>query len=508
MMKTIRKLHKWTSLILGGFLVLFALSGIVMNHRQFFSGVNVPRGILPPDYQYRNWNLAAIKGNVPLNDTTFLVYGNIGVYSVDTAFGKFSDFNSGFGNGIDRRKVFSLLNTPQGNLYAGTLFGLFRFDVEQAKWLKVDLPEPAPRVVSVQWDGKRVLALTRSHLYSLAPFEAENPAVTEVVVPPAADDDGKAGLFRTLWEIHSGELWGLAGKLLVDFIGLVLIFLVLSGYYYVFFPAMARRSSHVTRKRLGRFNKFLVRWHNHLGVWTLVFLLITSLTGMFLRPPLLIPVAGKRIAAVPGSHLAGNNRWFDKFRDFVVQPDGHILLSTSDGFYSFNPQTDTVSAPFEVQPEVSVMGITALKSLPDSGFLVASFSGLYRWYPAQSLVVDHITGLPAGRARRGNPFGAVAVSGVIMKNGIPQAFVDYDAGWIPLKLDFPVPLMPEDVSRLPFSLWNFALEVHTGRIFSFLIGGFYILYVPLMGLSSIFILVTGFWLWLKIRLRKRQKNSK
>ena len=45
--KTWRKYHKWIGIIITFFLVMFCLSGIVLNHRQLFSDINVSRGILP-----------------------------------------------------------------------------------------------------------------------------------------------------------------------------------------------------------------------------------------------------------------------------------------------------------------------------------------------------------------------------------------------------------------------------------------------------------------------------
>jgi len=140
-MKTLRKYHKWPSLIIGFFLLLFATSGIVMNHRDWFSNINFPRQLLPPDYQYKDWNLAAVKGNVALDDSSFLMYGNIGIYLTDKQFSNFTVFNNGLGKGMDKRKVFSILHSEAGGLYAGTLFGLFRYNQESKEWESFTLPE-------------------------------------------------------------------------------------------------------------------------------------------------------------------------------------------------------------------------------------------------------------------------------------------------------------------------------------------------------------------------------
>jgi uncharacterized iron-regulated membrane protein len=61
------------------------------------------------------------------------------------------------------------------------------------------------------------------------------------------------------------------------------------------------------------------------------------------------------------------------------------------------------------------------------------------------------------------------------------------------------------------SLWNVALELHTGRVFEHLIGPFYILIVPLAGICILLVLISGFLLWWKVYRKKKildeAKNS-
>lgn len=508
-MKTLRKYHKWPSLFIGFFLLLFALSGIVMNHRDWFSSLNFNRQLLPPVYHYNNWNLAAVKGSIELNDSSLLVYGNIGIYQTDKKFTQYTDFNTGLGKGMDDRKVFSMLHSISGEIYAGTLFGLRRYDPSLKSWKEISLPERAPRVVKVAQSRDTIYILTRSHLYAFMDEENGEKNITEVIIPKAANDDGKAGLFKTLWIVHSGELLGLPGKIIVDLVGLIVIFITLSGFYYTLVPSLAKRSGKKLKKKLKRVNRFSINWHNQLGVYALIFLLITTLTGMFLRPPLLIPIAYSRVNPIPGSILDNINPWHDKLRDMLVDTiSENIILSTSEGFYKFKTGKSTKSEALPVQPEVSVMGITAFEHLGGNEFLVGSFSGLYRWNLADETVKDYITGAPAQIISRGNPFGAVAVSGIIMDGEKPAAMVDYDAGWIPLNRSRLKPQMPEHINKLPISLWNLALEVHTGRIFSVILGDFYILYVPLMGLTTLLVLLTGIWLWLRMRSRSKKLKAK
>ncbi|HDP55264.1 MAG TPA: hypothetical protein ENN24_06255 [Bacteroidetes bacterium] len=75
--KFLKKYHKWLGVTLAIFFMLFALSGIVMNHRGFFSKIDIKRSWLPKEYRYTNWNNAAIRGAKQCKTDSVLVYGNI-----------------------------------------------------------------------------------------------------------------------------------------------------------------------------------------------------------------------------------------------------------------------------------------------------------------------------------------------------------------------------------------------------------------------------------------------
>lgn len=67
--------------------------------------------------------------------------------------------------------------------------------------------------------------------------------------------------------------------------------------------------------------------------------------------------------------------------------------------------------------------------------------------------------------------------------------------------------MPEQlVSESRISLWSLCLELHTGRIFEFVTGGFYILIVPLAGLAGIIVVFSGYILWRR-KYRKQGYNN-
>ena len=111
-------------------------------------------------------------------------------------------------------------------------------------------------------------------------------------------------------------------------------------------------------------------------------------------------------------------------------------------------------------------------------------------------------------SQNGSPFGAISVSGFIGMSDGNQIVFDYGRGAIRSGKSGVFPQMPvEVIKKSPISLWNTSQEIHTGRILEFLLGPFYILIVPLTGLASVLILVTGFFAWW-IPYRRKTKNKK
>lgn len=504
-MKWFRKYHKWFSLFATLFILFFSVSGIVLNHRGLLSGADVNRKLLPPVYRYNNWNLAAVKGAERAGGDSILVYGNIGVWLTDSTFGRFRDLNAGFPDGIDNRKINSLSWSPVSGLFAGTLFGLYRFD--NGRWEKYSLPVESPRVVKVLALGDSLLVMTRSNLYFSTRI-SNFKSFSEIRVPKGENDDGRAGLFKTLWVIHSGEIYGLAGKLIVDAVGVVFIILCVTGLVYFFVPYRLKRiRDGVRRKRLQAFNRSNLKWHNVLGSWMIVILLLNTATGMFLRPPLLIPVANARVAKLKWTELDTPNPWFDRLRDVVYDESlGRFLVATSEGIYYSDDRFGSDLRIFPAQPPVSVMGINVFEQTGPGSYLVGSFSGIFAWEPATGRITDRITGLEYHDAGGfGPPFGSVTVAGHIRCSDNSSLIFDYAHGILPLEGRNPFPPVPQEiVEKSPLSLWNTALEIHTGRIFEPILGPLYILVVPLIGLATLFILVSGFFAWWIPKRRKKK----
>jgi hypothetical protein len=505
--KRLKRYHKWPGLILSFLLIYYAFSGILMNHRELISKVNINRNSLPEDYTYKNWNLAALKGNEIISNDSILVYGNIGIWLTDSTFQNFTDFNSGFPKGIDNRKIFDIYLTKKKNLYAATLFGLYNYNFESNSWQKIHLKTDIDRFVSIISKGDSIIAMNRSYIFK-GIDQGINTQFVKIELKAPINYENKISLFETMWQIHSGEIFGLPGKLFVDFMGLLVIMLSVTGIIYFFFPRIIKRRKRKEKaiEKLSSTNKLSLKWHNKIGAWFIVFIVILTISGMFLRPPLLLTIARADIPALKFTHLNQANPWYDDLRDILYDKEtDKYILAGYNGLYELDKLT-SVPKFYNSQPPVSVMGINVFEKFDSNTYLIGSFSGLFLWNTESSLVFDFISGKPHQSTAMGRPFGSYAISGII-KNKEQSYIVDYSKGIFTNSSKSNFPEMPIDVlDNSPMSLWSLCLEIHTGRIFHFALSNFYILIVPLSGIASLIVIISGYLLYRRRKKTKRQSQ--
>lgn len=487
-----RKTHRALGLIIALALVAFAISGILLNHRSLLSHWDLAQEIMPTGFQYRHWNNGALRGAIQLNDHENLIYGATGIWKTDSNFTQFTDFNTGFLNGADNRKIFDLEKVNE-HLYAATQSGLYVYDKGWKQLNKLG----THRFVGATSIGNQVFALDRSHLF-IGQANGLQTDFKKVQLPRASNKNGKVSLFETIWQIHSGEIAGMAGRLFVDFLGIITLVLSATGITYFFAPRWIKKRGIRVSKRFKRMTAWSIRNHRKLGGSTFAVLMFLYLTGAFLRPPLLIPIAGIQVAPIPFSNLDQPNPWHDKLRDITYNPaNGELMLATKIGLFRIDSKNFRIS-PCQHQPPISVMGINVLQPTGSGGaYMVGSFSGLYIWHPNKTEVFNLITRRNEMSGRRGPPIGSTKITGYLTGPQNRPYFVEYGAGALPLHHHTAFPKMPIFKGRI--SLWNAALEVHTARILSPLIGPFYILVIPLVAILSAIVCWSGH------RIRGRKK---
>lgn len=506
MYRFLRKYHKWSGIILTLFLILFSVSGIILNHRQTFAKISIDRKHLHKAYRYNKWNIASVKEMYKLSPDSVFAYGNIGIWLTDSTLSQFEDFNAGFPEGVDYRKAFKILRYDN-QLYAGMLYGFYRYDSNAREWKMIELPIREKNVVDMAVDDGEMLVMTRSHMLKTK----DGKHFEEIKLPPPEGFDNKVGLFKTLWVIHSGEIYGRIGILVVDLIAIITIFLSVTGIIlYISKENIKRHKSNpVAKKKNLKQYRWNIKWHNKIGWTTAILLIITTTTGIFLRPPLLAAIFKTNVAKIPYTELDTPNPWYDILRRIIYLPENDIhVISTYDAFY-YSPDEFKTMIKFEEQPPASVMGVTVLEDLGKDKLLIGSFEGLFEWNFQTGHVFDAIKKVDYVKPEKaGPPVGDYKVSGYGFNTDGDKILFDYEFGALGVDKKVHFPEMPENILKeSPMSLWGLSLEIHTGRIYTPILGIFYVLVVPLVGLFAIFCIVAGFVIWYRY-YRKTGRKTK
>lgn len=533
---TWKKYHRWFGLVLSVFMLVFCVSGIILNHREAFSGCEVSRKWLPASYHIKNFNNGVVKGTVVKNSAahslssencdSVLAYGCAGVFLTDSRLSTWQDFNAGLPESIDERNVRHVVKAKDGSLWCAALRDVYRYDENSHRWKKVELPGNEERIMDVALakDSMTVVALTRSRVFTIVPFvqygeivkigksSSETYRVESKIIPAPKKYEPKTTLFKLVWHLHSGEFFGLPGKLVVDAIALVLIVLSITGILLFILPYGIRRAKKLAAKarmkRLGKQFAWNMKWHNKIGYVTIVLTLWIAITGMCLRPPLMVPLVLSKLPQAVGED---GNVWQDKLRAIrwdAVQ--GDWLVSTSEGFLRVDEDFSQAPKmlPDDECPKLSPMGVTVWESDGKGAWIVGSFRGIYRWNPVNhslNQILDYFTGKPSEETSM-IPISDNLVCGYSedFLGGKPLVF-DFAKGVedakgqaVALCNDEPKTSRNEEsmsdliCETAPMSLWNVALELHVGRCYSPFLGPLSDLFVFLSGLLITLVLLSGY----------------
>lgn len=480
--------HKWSSLCVALFLCLFCVSGIVLNHRDATAFVEVPGQLLPPFYRNHSYNNGLLRGSLQIGPDSVLLYGNAGVWLVDSAGSYRSSFNNGLPESRHFRNVRAILKMKEGTLFLLTTTGLYRHI--PGCWKSVDLPSEAGPFSDMISRGDSIVIMTRSELYV-----ARKPWVSfsRIVLPAPKGTALSVSAFQKVWKFHSGELFGLPGIIFADCIAMIIIFLCLTGIMLWLFPKALRRhrNSKAKQKDLIVLMRKTFRLHKKTGLITALFTISACFTGWLLRPPALIALAKLETERT----VSCSNPWQGRLR--MIRFDGtsgRWLISTSDGFFETASLTSSPER-IKLQPPVSIMGLNLWQTTEDGHWLCGSFSGLFDWDISAGKITDCVTGKPAV-LKPGPPFGKTAVAGIVNLPNRNPVIVDYSKGCSLVQ--------PVELEALPMPLWNFALETHTGRIFFGKSATFF--YVFIFGGLAIWSLVSGLMLAISHRSSKTKLN--
>ena len=537
---TWKKYHRWFGLELSVFMLVFCVSGIILNHRQLFAGCEVSRSLMPSAYHIKNFNNGIIKGSIKINhrisktpSDSILAYGYGGVWLTDAEMKSWKDFNKGLPKNVDGRNIRNIVQTKNGEIWCAAMMDVYRFDGKE--WKKFPLADNEERIadITLTKDSTSIIAMTRSAVYEISGKKtdaanekrdaiSEKTNVTRKIIGQPEGFVPEVTLFKTVWNLHSGAFFGLAGRLVVDAIAIILIILSLTGIVLFILPYRIRKQKRLLTnelqkdklkenkldsaeikermKVLGKRMVWNAKWHNKIGYTTIILTLWLSITGMCLRPPLMIPLAMNKTT----EKVKDGNVWHDKLRAIRWDAaEGNWLVSTSEGFLRVDEhfQHKPILLNKEKAPKISPMGVNVFESDGKGGWLIGSFSGMFRWNPEKNLIVDYFTG-KANQGKSMIPISSSLVSGYSKDFfGGKEVIFDYSKG---ASLD-ETASTPELLSATPMSLWNVALELHVGRCYSPFLGPLSDLFVFISGLLISLVLLSGYII---LHRRKKKKSPK
>lgn len=497
-------LHKWTSITISVILIWMSISGILLNHPELIENISVPQWMLPNEYDLVNWNRSSIiqAESSQFNNKNIYFCGNEGVFaSLDGGY-TFTNLSlNGYPNStyLKRTKSIALVESSDNPyLYAGTYDGLYVLN-NTSSWKKLNLPENDSKIVKLVKFGDSLLVASDSHIY-VTDIHGQSFAKLPL---ERIDNNPKMTMIEFFFQLHSGELWGLPGKILFDIGAIILIFLSLSGLYIWLSPKY-RHFKHRKNLKVGASHiGWFYRNHLKIGIWSFVILLVFAVTGLFMRPPFIAALLGSDIAYKYLPIPKPTNYWQHRIRNVAFdQSTNKIIIDTRDGYWVSD---SGLYGKFsnEIPPvPIFAMGATVLNNDKDGKLLIGSFAGLFR-VESSGYYAENVIDKDQPMVSSVRP-GASLITGYFTDSDGEEFITTHFNGLQNVNN----PYYKTNKYKMPdflldnysMSLWNYLFEIHNGRIFQALIGDYYILFVPLLALIFIIVIVTGVFDWIYLKL--------
>jgi len=511
--KLSKKVHLYSALFLSLFILWMAASGILLNHSGLISSISLPINIMPSSYEFKNWNRYAFRDAVffdnpyiedmsynnttksektKITDSSFtdskllFICGKQGVWQSCDKGASFQSVNQGFPESAWLKDTLCLLSEKQQNyLYAGTRQGLWVYDLAAAQWREIKELD-GNNIVSLVQKKTKIYAFTPSHCFVKDISKGE--IFQKIVLKSDENQPGTMFMIRFFLSLHDGSVLGLPGKLLVDSMAVTMIFFTLSGFYLWIVSKNIKRFK--GKKRIFELFSFCRRYHLKFGIWCSVFLIIIIFTGTIIKPPFrqfVHKTIGRQIT-IPVGQI--NNPFKNRIIKAVFMPkENKILLSTKEGFYTAPASLDMTFTKIKIPVKVSGMGVSVLKVLSDSLLLIGSFKGCFLVDFENKSVKKQIS-----TAR-------TMVSGVLIQDDKLLGMVGYKKGFQTMDRVLPFSLnMPEKLVRqADIPLWYGLFELHNARIFKPLFKQNTWLIIPVGGILSLIIILSGCYDWYYIK---------
>ena len=505
MKKRIYKISRWIHKYFGLLILLFmgwmSLSGVLLNHPDLIQNISVHRSLVPKQYQPENWNRSSLKG-IEYMDDSLLIYGRQGVFlshdngKTCTPFMK-GEFPT---SALGKRSNHLYYSQKEKILLCATNQGCYTYDFNQHKWNKLSLPKGDESIVKILNTGNHYLLVSKSDVYQSSgnkdKLQFEKLSLQKKIYST------NISLIQVFFQFHDGSIWGLPGRLLWDLAGLVLFFLCISAFYIWYYPKKWKRRYKKKGRRASHSEKnarnFFFKYHKKLGWYFAILLIVITFTGMFLTPILMMTLVNGNVNSKYYPAIKNENPWNHKIRNALYDSQkNQLVLDCSDGVWTGSYDSKEEFEKIKLPVRIFGMGTTVFREEKPGSWLVGSFGGLHR-IDKESDSSEKIL-----QSKKDNNSGRPAstfVTGYQMLPDGKQYILGHYKGICNEKGEKQTDVlpMPDHIiknSKLP--LWNYMFELHNARIFRGLLGGFYMLIIPLGGLLCLLILLAGildYWL--------------
>ena len=175
---------------------MFAISGIILNHRALFSGMDVSRKYLPDYLSVKNWNQSSIKTTLDIGGDSLLMYGTSGIWLTNQRHTFIERFETVMKKGVDNRNVAKIVKTKNDDVFAVTTFDLYQLDKKNNAWNNITrLIDSHERLSDAAVSGDTLVVLSRSELF-ISTYPYKNFSKSEISAPE--NYTNTVSLFRTI----------------------------------------------------------------------------------------------------------------------------------------------------------------------------------------------------------------------------------------------------------------------------------------------------------------------
>jgi hypothetical protein len=502
--------HKFIGLLLIIFLIEMSISGILLNHKDLISPIDMPHFLVPSNYEIKNFNRASIIDLIETENSIFIA-GKKGIFKAQKKeVLEFKPLFNGLSNYTIKRKSYDL-EIFKDDIYAATENGLYKIHKNSNTWKRIEIGDNSPIKKIIKKDENNLFIISTSNIYllnleniELKTHISKPNKFTIRKITPRKEGEKIVTAIELFFHLHDGRLWGLFGRLLFDLMGLAIIFLSISAFYIWFIPKriVKRKGSLVKNRKKFR---FFHKYHSKIGIYSFFIVIIISFTAIFMRPPFIIAITDVYLPRWVYPASVSENRWENRIENALYDKSRNkLMIQTSEYLWEWNIQNDDFTKKAyksEQKWPLFIMGATYLEIDENNNYIIGSFSGLYRFYPNDNKYENLVKNSDKYSRIRPNKqamlAGAFKYDNKIYIATHLEGLKDINGKSVKLFEQ------PKIINEIKMPLWNWNFELHNGRILRFLIGKYYILLVPFSALMFFFVLLTGLYDWIFVYKRKK-----